>query len=320
MKRIAVIATILLVCATALSQRPSDPTLLIMQEGPALNYNPVPHGLTLPEGMTMGLPGDLEFDSKGHLWIMSRPGAQNNIQPIVEFDENGKYIRSFGMGLFGNRPHGIHIDAEGNIWASDGSNHTVVKFNPKGEVLLTLGTRNQAGEWNEAAGTRLLNQPNDVAIGRNGDIFLVQGHTPGAMGDPRVLKFDKTGKFIKTWGGKGSDPGKFQVGHGIAVDAKGMLWVADRENSRIQVFDQDGNFVRQMKYAGLPCSFLIRKDGITMVNGFTGQILELDLEGKVLGVYGKMGEFGEAHNVAVSPKGEIFVGDVTKGILKFVKK
>ena len=251
---------------------------------------------------------------------MSRPGPRNTTQPVVEFDENGKYIRSFGEGLFGIRPHGIHLDTDDNIWLSDGSSHIVVKMNQKGEVLLTLGTKGQAGDWDEAAGTRLLNQPNDVAIGRNGDIFLAQGHTPGATGDPRILKFDKTGKFIKTWGGRGTEPGKFLVAHGISLDAKGLLWVTDRENSRMQIFDQDGTFVRQIKYAGLPCSLLIRKDGITMVNGFTGQILQLDLEGKVLGVYGKMGEFGEAHNVSVSPKGEIFVGDVTKGILKFVKK
>jgi DNA-binding beta-propeller fold protein YncE len=268
----------------------------------------------------MGFPGDLEFDSKGHLWVISRPGNGFNTQPVVEFDENGKYIRSFGEGLFGNRPHGIHLDSDGNIWISDGSSHTVVKMDPQGQVLLTLGTKGMAGDWNEAAGTRLLREPNDVAIGRNGDVFIVEGHTPGANGDPRVLKFDKTGKFIKSWGGKGTDPGKFQVAHGISIDAKGLVWVADRENSRIQVFDQDGTFVRQMKYAGLPCSFDIGKDGITMVNGFTGQILKLDLDGKVLSVYGKMGDFGEAHNVAVNSKGEIFVGDVTKGVLKFVKK
>jgi streptogramin lyase len=320
MRKLIVIFVILLACTTGFSQRPSDPSLLVMQEGPALNLEAVPHGLTLPEGITMGLPGDLEFDSKGHLWVMSRPSATNTAQAVIEFDANGKYVRSFGQGLFGNRPHGIHLDSEGNIWLSDGSNHTVVKMNQKGETLMTLGTKNQAGNWDEAAGTKLLNQPNDVVIGRNGDIFLVQGHQPNATGDPRVLKFDRTGKFIKTWGGRGTEPGKFVVAHGISLDAKGQLWVTDRENSRVQIFDQDGNFVRQIKYAGLPCSMLIRNDGIIMVNGFTGQILQLDLEGKVLGVYGKMGEFGEAHNVTVSPKGEIFVGDVTKGILKFVKK
>ena len=323
MKKLTVIFVILLACVTAYSQRPGadEAHLLIMQEGPALNYEAVANnGLTFPAGTTMGLPGDLEFDSRGHLWVVSRPGNGITTNTIVEIDENGKFIRSFGEGLFGNRPHGIYIDPENNIWISDGSSHTVVKVDQQGKVLLTLGTKGQAGNWDEAAGTRLLNQPNDVAIGRNGDIFLAQGHTPGAMGDPKILKFDKTGKFIKSWGGRGTDPGKFRVAHGISIDAKGQLWVTDRENSRIQIFDQEGTFVRQIKYAGLPCSLLIRKDGITMVNGFTGQILELDLEGKVLGVYGKMGEFGEAHNVSVSPKGEIFVGDVTKGILKFVKK
>ena len=320
MKKATVVVAILLACATGFSQRPSDPALLIPQEGPALNLVPVENGLTFPSGVVMGFPGDLEFDSKGHLWVISRPGRDVTAEPVVEFDENGKYIRSFGAGLFGNRPHGIDLDPEGNIWISDGSSHTVVKLSPQGQVLLTLGTKGQRGDWNEDAGSRLLYEPNDIAFGRNGDIFIVQGHAPGPNGNPRVLKFDKTGKFIKTWGGKGAEPGKFQVGHGITLDAKGLLWVSDRENSRIQIFDQDGTFVRQIKYAGLPCSIEIRKDDIIMVNGFTGQILQLDLEGKVLGVYGKMGEFVEAHNVAVNTKGEIFVGDVSKGILKFVKK
>jgi streptogramin lyase len=319
MKKAAVLVALLLLCSVVLlSQRPTDQTLLIPQQGPALELTPVANPLTFPEGTTMGLPGDLEFDSKGHLWVISRQTPAFNVLPVVEFDENGKYIRSFGEGLFGNRPHGIHLDSDGNIWISDGSSHIVVKLDQQGKVLMTLGTKGQAGAWNET--TQLLNAPNDVAFGRNGDVFVVQGHTPGASGDPRVLKFDKTGKFIKSWGGKGKEPGKFDVAHGISVDAKGLLWVADRENSRIQVFDQDGTFVREMKYAGLPCSFDIGKDGVTMVNGFTGQILKLDLDGKVLSVYGKPMEFGEAHTVAVNQKGEIFVGDVTKGVLKFVKK
>jgi DNA-binding beta-propeller fold protein YncE len=318
MKRTLFILLILLSGVTGFSQRPSDPALLVMQQGPPLNLAPAANPLSFPDGTAMGMPGDLVFAPNGHLWVISRPAATANTQPIVEFDENGKYIRSFGAGLFGNRPHGIYLDAESNVWISDGSSHTVVKLSQKGDVLLTLGTRGQRGEWNEAAGTRLLYEPNDVVVGRNGDIFVVQGHTPGAAGDPRVLKFDRTGKFVKSWGGKGTEPGKFQVGHGITLDAKGQLWVMDRENSRIQIFDQDGAFVREVKYAGLPCSIDIRKDGIFMVNGFTGQILRLDLEGKVLGVYGKAGEFGEAHNVAVSPKGEIWVADVTKGVLKYV--
>jgi DNA-binding beta-propeller fold protein YncE len=169
-----------------------------------------------------------------------------------------------------------------------------------------------------------LNEPNDLAIARNGDIFVVQGHTAG-KGDPRVLKFDKNGMFITSWGGHGREPGKFEVAHGIALDAKGLLWVADRENQRIQVFDDDGKFIRELKYAGLPCSLQIGDQAIYMVNGFAGQLLRLDLNGKVLAAVGKagkgLGEFGEAHFVAVSPKGEIYVADtVNSALQKFVKK
>jgi sugar lactone lactonase YvrE len=234
-------------------------------------------------------------------------------------------VRAFGEGLF-MRSHGLRIDKDGNLWTTDVSAHTVMKLSPKGEVLLTLGTKGKAGVWDEAAGTRLFNEPNDIAIAANGDIFITQGHTPGAgKGDPRVLKFDKNGNFIKTWGGKGTEPGKFDVAHGLAIDAKGLLWVTDRENQRIQIFDQDGKYIREIKYAGLPCALEIGKENIYMVNGFAGQLLKLDLDGKVLAVVGKpgngVGEFGEAHFIAVSPKGEIYVADsVNRAVQKFVKK
>jgi DNA-binding beta-propeller fold protein YncE len=199
-----------------------------------------------------------------------------------------------------------------------------MKFGPNGDVLLTLGTKGEAGEWNEATGSHHFNQPNDIAIAANGDVFVVQGHTPGG-GDPRVLKFDKTGKFLKTWGGRGKGPGQFEVAHGIALDAKGQLWVTDRENQRVQVFTQDGTFVREIKYAGLPCAIDIGRDAIYMVNGFAGQVLRLDLDGKVLAATGKPGkgpgEFGEAHMIAVSPTGDLFVADsVNASLQKFVKR
>jgi sugar lactone lactonase YvrE len=317
MKTAACVLAIVLAATTAFAQRPSNPALLVPQQAPALEYVVAPEPLMLPAGS--GAPASLAFDSRGHLILLSRgPKA------FLEFDANGAFVRSFGDGLF-TRSHGIRIDADGNIWATDVGGHIVMKLSPRGDVLLTLGTKGQAGVWDEAAGTRLLNQPNDVAIGRNGDVFVVQGHTPGPMGDPRVLKFDKTGKFVKSWGGKGKEPGKFEVAHGAAIDAKGLLWVADRENQRIQVFDQDGAFVREMKYAGLPCSFDIGKDVIFMVNGFAGQVLKMDLAGNVLAAAGKpgngAGEFGEAHFIAVSPKGELWIADsVNATVQKFVKK
>ena len=308
---------IVLAGTAASAQRPSDPALLVPQTAPALDYVAVANPMPVPAGINMGAAAAVAFDSKGHLFVLSR-GAQ----PLTEFDADGKFIRSFGEGLF-TRSHGLRIDAAGNIWATDVGGHVVYKLNPQGQVLLTLGTKGQKGEWNAA--THLLNEPNDLAIGRNGDIFIVQGHTPGAMGDPRVLKFDKNGAFIKSWGGKGKEPGKFDVAHGIAIDPKGLLWVADRENQRIEVFDADGKFIRELKYAGLPCSLAIGNQYIYMVNGFAGQLLRLDLQGKVLAATGKpgtgVGEFGEAHFITVSPKGEIYVADsVNAAVQKFVKK
>ncbi len=306
--------------AFAFAQRPNNPALLIPQEAPAMDYVAVADPIPVPPNVMMGASSSVAFDSKGHLFVLSR-GAQ----PLTEFDENGKFIRAFGDGLF-TRSHGLRIDKDGNIWATDVGAHTVMKLSPQGQVLLTLGTKGKAGEWNEAAQSRLFNEPNDIAIAANGDLFITQGHTPGAgKGDPRVLKFDKNGNFIKTWGGKGTDAGKFDVAHGIAIDAKGLLWVTDRENQRIQIFDQDGKYIRELKYAGLPCALDIGSQYIYMVNGFAGQVLRMDLEGKVLAAVGKagqgVGEFGEAHFVAVSPKGEIYVADsVNRAVQKFVKK
>jgi len=302
-----------------LAQRPSDPALLVPQQAPALDYVAVADALVLPADVPKGAYAAVAFDAQGHLYALNR-----GPKPLMEFDADGKFIRAFGDGLF-VRSHGLRIDRDGNLWATDVGGHIVLKLSPQGQVLLTLGTKGQAGAWDEAAGTRLLNQPNDVAIGTNGDIFVAEGHTPGAMGDPRVLKFDRAGKFIKSWGGKGKEPGKFEVAHGIGIDAGGLVWVADRENQRIQVFDQNGTFVRQMKYAGLPCSFAIGRDAVFMANGFAGQVLELDLAGNVLAATGRpgtgLGEFGEAHFIAVSPKGELFVADSVNGAMqKFVKK
>ena len=318
--RIAAVAVVVLsVCAPALAQRPSDPALLVPQNAPELDYAAVTDPLTFPAGTTIGAAASVAFDANGHLWVLNR-----GPQPLAEFDANGKFIRAFGEGLF-TRTHGLRFDRDGNLWVTDVGSHIVVKLNPQGQTLLTLGTQGEPGAWDETAGSRRLNQPNDIAFSSAGDVFVVQGHTPGAAGDPRVLKFDKSGRFIKSWGGKGKEPGKFEVAHGIAIDAKGLLWVTDRENQRIQIFDADGTFIRELKYAGLPCALDIGTQYIYMVNGFAGQVLRLDLNGAVLAATGKpgkgVGEFGEAHFIAVSPKGELYVADsVNSAVQKFVKK
>ena len=289
-----------------------------------MDYVAVADPISVPDAAAMGASSSVAFDSKGHLFVLSR-GAK----PLTEFDENGKFVRAFGEGLF-TRSHGLRIDKDGNIWATDVGAHTVLKISPQGQVLQTLGEKGQAGDWD--ASTHRFREPNDIAIAANGDLFITQGHTPGAgrggvAQNPGILKFDKNGNFIKRWGGKGTEPGKFDVAHGIAIDAKGQVWATDRENQRIQIFDQDGKFIREIKYAGLPCSVDIGSQYIYMVNGFAGQVVRMDLDGKVLAAVGKtgpvgaVGEFGEAHFVAVSPRGEIYVADsVNRAVQKFVKK
>lgn len=319
MRRVAVGIFVVLLGASVLGQRPSDPALLVPETAPELDYVVAPAAVTLPAGVTMGATASVAFDANSHLFVLTRGD-----KTFFEFNPDGSFIRSFGDKLF-TRSHGLRIDRDGNLWATDVGGHVVVKMTRDGQALLTIGTKGEAGEWNEATGSHKLNQPNDVVIAGNGDVFVAQGHTPGAEGDARVLKFDKNGKFIKSWGGKGSGPGQFQVAHGIAIDAKGLVWVADRENQRIQLFDQDGKFVREVKYKGLPCSLDIGRQYMYMVNGFAGQVLRLDLNGKVLAAMGKPGkgpgEFGEAHMIAVSQKGEIYVADsVNAALVKFVKK
>src|SRR5688572_15020500 len=319
MKRFLAVPVLLLCTVVIDAQRPSDPALLVPETAPVLDYVPVAQAVTLPAGTTMGATAAVAFDARGHLYVLARGGTS-----FFEFDPAGAFVRSFGEPMV--RAHGLRIDRDGNLWATDVGAHTAMKFTPQGELLLTLGVKGQAGTWDEAAGERKLNQPNDIAVAANGDVFIVQGHTPGlTRGDARVLKFDRTGRFLKSWGGKGKGPGQFDVAHGIAIDAKGLLWVMDRENQRIQVFDAEGAFVREMKYAGLPCSVDIGKEHIYMVNGFAGQLLQLDLNGKVLAATGRpgtaLGEFGEAHFLAVSPRNELFVADSVNGALvKFVKR
>jgi sugar lactone lactonase YvrE len=319
MKRVFATLLALVVSSPVLAQRPSDPALLVPEVAPELDYALAPSAFTLPEGMTMGAPASVAFDADGHLIVLTRGDTT-----FFEFDANGRFLRAFGEKLF-VRSHGLHIDRAGNLWATDVSGHVVVKMDRDGNRLMTLGTPGEAGEWNEATGSHRFNQPNDVTVAANGDIFVVQGHTPGMGGDARVLKFDGQGRFIKSWGGKGTAPGQFQVAHGIDIDASGLLWVSDRENQRVQVFEPDGTFVREIRYKGLPCDVVIGPEYIYMVNGFAGQLLQLDLEGRVLAALGKPGdgpgEFGEAHMLAVSSADEIYVADsVNATLLKYVHR
>ena len=233
-----------------------------MENAPPLGYHPVETGLSLPDGIKLGASSSVAFDAQGHMWVLNR-----GEHPLMEFDANGKFLRSLGEGKY-NRAHGLRIAPDGGIWTTDVQGHTVMKMNTKGDVVLTLGTRGQPGNWDEAAGTRLLYEPADIAFGPNGDVFVVQGH---GRGEGRVLRFDKAGTFIKSWGGKGAEPGKFDQPHSILVNAENQVLVADRENRRVQVFDLDGRFIKAWKFNGLPCGLLVGPDGAALSrNRFLG--------------------------------------------------
>jgi DNA-binding beta-propeller fold protein YncE len=282
-----------------------------METAPALGYHAIENGLKLPDGVKMGAPSSVAFDARGHMLVFNR-----GTQPIMEFDEKGVYVRGFGEGRY-VRPHGMRLDADGNIWTTDVNGHTVAKLSPSGDVLLTLGTRGQSGVWDEAAGTRLLFEPADLAFAPNGDVFIVEGH---GRGDGKVLRFDKGGKFITQWGGKGAEPGQFDQPHSILVDKQNQVFVADRENRRVQVFDVNGKFIKSWKFAGLPCGLLIGPDQqMYLATGFSGQILRLDANGKAVAMMGQpgkaLGEFGEAHYLAFAPSGDLFVADTINAAL-----
>jgi DNA-binding beta-propeller fold protein YncE len=154
---------------------------------------------------------------------------------------------------------------------------------------MVLGMKDLAGEWHQAGHLRAFNEPNDLAFGASGEIFITQGH---GKGDSRVLKFDADGKFIKTWGGEGSAPGEFRVPHSIVIDGAGLLHIADRSNQRIQVFDGDGNYLRESSQPGTPCGLCMCHDRrhIMMAHGHAGLVMKLDLNGKVLGATGGQGK------------------------------
>jgi DNA-binding beta-propeller fold protein YncE len=298
--------------AQVVSQVLTGPDPAQMEKAPAFGLDPAPSGLVLPEGVQLGAPSSVAVDAHGHLLVFTRAE-----RALMEFDlKTGALVKSFGEGRY-VRSHGMRVDAAGNIWTTDVNGHTVTKMSPEGEVLLTMGTKGQAGNWDEAAGTRLLNEPNDIGFAPNGDLFVVQGH---GRGDPRVLRFDKTGRLIKSWGGLGKEPGQFDLAHSVVVDAKGMVYVADRQNRRVQIFDMDGKFIKAWPFAGLPCGLFLDKDqAMYLVTGFAGQILKLDANGKAVAAMGQpgkgLGEFGEAHYMTVVPGGDIYVADTVKPAL-----
>ena len=283
---------------------------------PDLGYKPVPNFLVLLSGANFGEVAGIALNSKGHIFIFNRGS-----KPLMEFDGNGKFIRTLGDGLF-KSAHGLRIDSKNNIWITDIGSHVVLKLSPEGRVLMVLGKIDWAGEFSEPRyGLPLFNAPTDVAFDSSGNIFVSDGY-----GNSRVMKFDKNGNFIKFWGKKGAAQGEFNLPHTIAIDAKDLVYVGDRENKRIEIFDADGKFIKEWTHVGYPYGITITPDQfLYMADGKNERILKMNLNGEILGALGEPGkgegQFGWAHSVAVGSKGEIYVAEILNWrVQKFMKK
>jgi DNA-binding beta-propeller fold protein YncE len=329
--RRAVLAAVVLLSAPVLAQ-----------ENP---YRTVENWAQLPAGRTWGSTSAVDIDRDGKsVWVAERCGANScvgsNLPTVLKFDASGKLVTSFGAGMF-IFPHGIHVDRDGNVWIVDGMppgrgtpppaglGHTVVKFSPEGKVLMTLGTPGGATE------PGYFFQPNDILVAPDGAIFVAEGH-----GGPnsRVLKFTKDGKLIKTWGRKGTAPGEFDQPHALAMDSKGRLFVGDRGNNRIQIFDQDGNLLEQWTEFSRPSGIFIDKDDTIYVTDSESGSVAKDRTDWKRGIrIGKISDrkviafipdpvenitgTSAAEGIAVDAAGNIYGAEVgSKSLKKYVKR
>ncbi len=306
-------------------------------------YRTITNWTQLPEGRKWGQTSAIDIDSAGHIWIVDRCSSGNcmvntNESPIFEFDKSGKLLKNFGAGMF-IYPHGMYVDKDSNIWVTDargknGKGQQVFKLSPDGKVLMTLGKSGVSGE-----GPDTFNGPCDVVVGSNGDIFVADGHENSVS---RIMKFTKDGKFIKQWGKKGAGPGEIDTPHALAMDSKGRLFVGDRGNSRIQIFDQDGKLLAIWKQFGRPSGLYIDKNDILYCadsesgnvtvkpprnpNGKRGVRVGSVRDGKVVAFIPDPDQkpteltWG-VEGVTADTKGDIYGGEVgNKNVVKFVKE
>ena len=230
------------------------------------NDSPQPYRTTrdwgeLPKGVVWAAVTAVEPSPDGSIYVIHRcfenSCAGRSEAPILKYDKKGTLLASWGAGMF-IFPHGATVDRDGNLWVTDargenGKGHLVFKFSPQGKVLMTLGKSGVSG-----SGSDLFDQPTDVLVAPNGDIFVTDSHRNGK--NNRVVRFSKDGKYLKEWGKKGSGRGEISEPHTIAMDSRGRLFVGDRENNRVQIFDQDGKYLAEWRQFGRPSGITITSD------------------------------------------------------------
>jgi DNA-binding beta-propeller fold protein YncE len=327
---------------------------LSAQQSPApkIQYRSVPNFLHLPPDLYFGEVAGVAVNSKGHIFVFSRgntagPAYGASAAQLLEFGGDGKFLREIGHNLYAwSYAHTVKVDPQDNIWVTDKGSDVVVKFNPEGRVSMVFGRKQEASDDGTgplkkvqpplAPEDGLFRQVTDVAWDAAGNTYISDGYI-----NSRIGKVDKDGNWLKSWGEPGDKPGQFDTPHSIAVDAAGSVYVADRGNHRIQVFDGNGKFLRQIiidvpvdadarpaignktahpqgsRVPGSPWAICISPPPHQVLyssDAFPGRIYKLSLEGKVLGVFGKsgkeLGQFGWIHEIACPSENELYVAEI----------
>jgi sugar lactone lactonase YvrE len=291
----------------------------------------------VPKGFG-GIPS-VALDSKGNLWVFKRspPGAPQ----LFKFDPNHKLILTVGEAVIGHqdKAHGMAVDASDNVWITDNGQATVMELSPQGKLLKTLGTAGHRGDWDEAKGQRLLWQPVMVAFAPNGDLYIAEGHANESPNDvdsddpankegvARVIHLDKSGKFVSQWFGNEVGNGKFDSTHGFAIDpTNGDVWIGDREQYRIVIYNSNGDFLKTLQMRNLVCALNFDHQGNPwMASGQDGQFLKLDRGGRVLGAIGNgmgigSGQFIEASYWYFDKSDSLYAGDTSVGRVTVMSK
>ena len=270
-------------------------------------------------------------NSKGHIFVYTRSGDTR----LFEFDEKGNYVREIGQGVYGLVfAHAVRVDKDDNIWVVDEGSNMVIKFNPQGRVAMTIGRRPEAVEdLNNMAGQGVysgankpysFNRPTDIGWDASGNIFVSDGY-----GDNRVVKYDKNGRFIKSAGKQGTGQGELRLPHTLATDAQGNVYIGDRSNARVQVWDNDLNFKAIYDQVGSPWAVCVSPgphqylfvsnsvpdNGDSRAAAQTGEIYKMELDGTIVGKFGRAGkalkEFSTVHEIDCRNPNELFVSEIT---------
>jgi DNA-binding beta-propeller fold protein YncE len=289
------------------------PVFAQVKSGPALPHKLVADWAQMPKGWNFGECSGIDVDKDDNVWVFNR-----GKRPVVQFDKNGKLLQSWDEAPI-KSSHGIRVGPDGNIWAVDVEGHTLFTFTPQGRILQVIGAPGQRPGTMESKDA--FNRPTGVAFGPGGEFYVSDGYV-----NSRVVKYSRDGVYQKHWGKNGSLDGEFRTVHDIAVDSKGLVYVADRENYRVQIFDGDGKLISKWTDIGSPWGlyYVPRENTIYMADGYNNRVVKLNTEGQILGVlgsYGKTpGKFDFAHNVAVDSSGAIYVAEIKNWrVQKFAK-